>query len=359
MSKIAFVIDDVSHSGGTERVLSILANNFSKSNEVTVFSLGSKKPFFNFVPTIDIVLQKESKKVRINKLLHIARQITNSAYDVVIIISMGRLSFQLLPLMYFFKRLKRSQTKVISCDHVAFESFSKIKQLIKLKTYALSDVLCVLTEHDKNYISKKNANIKKIVVMRNISSFAENNYDYMDIFAQKKNCVLAVGRLTYQKNFEALIQIWANLPEHIRSAWELHIAGDGENKDTLRKLISELNVTSSVKLLGNVSNIKTEYLTASVLCMTSRYEGLPMVLIEAKDFAIPVISFDCPTGPAEIITDDGFLITKDDCYSFEEKLRLLLSNGQLREKLGHNAFTNRSMYGAPKILSEWITLINS
>lgn len=93
MSKIAFVIDDVSHSGGTERVLSILANNFSKSNEVTVFSLGSKKPFFNFVPTIDIVLQKESKKVRINKLLHIARQITNSAYDVVIIISMGRLSF--------------------------------------------------------------------------------------------------------------------------------------------------------------------------------------------------------------------------------------------------------------------------
>ncbi|MFS7529825.1 hypothetical protein [Klebsiella pneumoniae] len=155
MSKIAFVIDDVSHSGGTERVLSILANNFSKSNEVTVFSLGSKKPFFNFVPTIDIVLQKESKKVRINKLLHIARQITNSAYDVVIIISMGRLSFQLLPLMYFFKRLKRSQTKVISCDHVAFESFSKIKQLIKLKTYALSDVLCVLTEHDKNYISKK------------------------------------------------------------------------------------------------------------------------------------------------------------------------------------------------------------
>ncbi|HBR5127991.1 TPA: glycosyltransferase, partial [Klebsiella pneumoniae] len=329
------------------------------SNEVTVFSLGSKKPFFNFVPTIDIVLQKESKKVRINKLLHIARQITNSAYDVVIIISMGRLSFQLLPLMYFFKRLKRSQTKVISCDHVAFESFSKIKQLIKLKTYALSDVLCVLTEHDKNYISKKNANIKKIVVMRNISSFAENNYDYMDIFAQKKNCVLAVGRLTYQKNFEALIQIWANLPEHIRSAWELHIAGDGENKDTLRKLISELNVTSSVKLLGNVSNIKTEYLTASVLCMTSRYEGLPMVLIEAKDFAIPVISFDCPTGPAEIITDDGFLITKDDCYAFEEKLRLLLSNGQLREKLGHNAFTNRSMYGAPKILSEWITLINS
>ncbi|HBW2197946.1 TPA: glycosyltransferase family 4 protein, partial [Klebsiella pneumoniae] len=254
---------------------------------------------------------------------------------------------------------KRSQTKVISCDHVAFESFSKIKQLIKLKTYALSDVLCVLTEHDKNYISKKNANIKKIVVMRNISSFAENNYDYMDIFAQKKNCVLAVGRLTYQKNFEALIQIWANLPEHIRSAWELHIAGDGENKDTLRKLISELNVTSSVKLLGNVSNIKTEYLTASVLCMTSRYEGLPMVLIEAKDFAIPVISFDCPTGPAEIITDDGFLITKDDCYAFEEKLRLLLSNSQLREKLGHNAFTNRSMYGAPKILSEWITLINS
>ncbi|WP_434378362.1 glycosyltransferase [Klebsiella pneumoniae] len=80
--------------------------------------------------------------------------------------------------------------------------------------------------------------------------------------------------------------------------------------NTLRKLISELNVTSSVKLLGNVSNIKTEYLTASVLCMTSRYEGLPMVLIEAKDFAIPVISFDCPTGPAEIITDDGFFDNK-------------------------------------------------
>ncbi|MEG3100353.1 glycosyltransferase [Klebsiella pneumoniae] len=62
--------------------------------------------------------------------------------------------------------------------------------------------------------------------------------------------------------------------------------------------------------------------------------------MEAKIFAIPVISFDCPViGPAEIITDDGFLITKDDCYAFEEKLRLLLSNGQLREKLGHNAFT--------------------
>ncbi|VDA79070.1 GalNAc-alpha-(1-_4)-GalNAc-alpha-(1-_3)-diNAcBac-PP-undecaprenol alpha-1,4-N-acetyl-D-galactosaminyltransferase [Klebsiella pneumoniae] len=158
--------------------------------------------------------------------------------------------------------------------------------------------------------TRQKLHIKKMLISKDSCYakyilFAENNYDYMDILL-KKNCVLAVGRLTYQKNFEALIQIWANLPEHIRSAWELHIAGDGENKDTLRKLISELNVTSSVKLLGNVSNIKTEYLTASVLCMTSRYEGLPMVLIEAKDFAIPVISFDCPTGPAEIITDDGF-----------------------------------------------------
>jgi glycosyltransferase involved in cell wall biosynthesis len=169
--------------------------------------------------------------------------------------------------------------------------------------------------------------------------------------------VIAVGRYTYQKGFDMLIDAWKYVVLKNRE-WKLIIVGEGELRDELKAQINNANVQDYVKFLPATNNIQEIYRESSILVMSSRYEGFGMVLLEAHTMGVPTISFDCKCGPSEIINHgkDGFLIKEGDVQDMSEKLLLLMENDDLRKEFGNKAFKNAKRYSENLIMHKWVEL---
>lgn len=145
--------------------------------------------------------------------------------------------------------------------------------------------------------------------------------------------------------------------------WQWHIYGDGKAfyKNKIIDLIKENGIEKHVILQGNHSYIYDLYQDYSFYVMTSRYEGLPMVLLEAKAKKLPIVSFDINSGPSDIVRDgiDGFLIKPFDCNAMADKICELIENPELRQKFSDNANNNLGKFNKNKIVKQWCELINS
>lgn len=171
--------------------------------------------------------------------------------------------------------------------------------------------------------------------------------------------VLAVGRLSSEKNFGELIDIWASLGDKA-SNWQLDIVGGGYQQRMLEAKVAAYGLQDSVRLHPPTSTIVEKYQASSILAMTSRYEGFGMVLIEAMSCGLPVIAYDCPYGPREIIKDNqnGALIPMHDHALYAERLSTLMQDAELRLRLGQNARQSASDYAMPHIIQRWLDLFN-
>lgn len=169
--------------------------------------------------------------------------------------------------------------------------------------------------------------------------------------------ILAVGRLTKQKNFEELITIWHPLSRKYPD-WKLRIVGEGYLLDELQQMIRRLRLEQSVELLPPSRAIEGHYLQASIYTLSSLFEGFGMVLIEAMACGVPVVSYDCPTGPSEIVHDgiDGFLIPNGDRATFARRLEELIQDAGLRQRLGQGALSSSQRYRVDAIMAQWIAL---
>ena len=214
-----------------------------------------------------------------------------------------------------------------------------------------------LTEADKQIWEKKTIGKAEIIAISNPSPYAISDH----IPSQMNKTVLAVGRLTYQKGFDLLIQAWKlvkNEPHF--SEWKLNIVGDGEDKANLMKSIDVFNLGNSVTLFPFSYNINEFYLEASLYCMSSRFEGLPMVLIESQSFGLPIVSFNCDTGPSEILDHNksGFLCKPEDVSDLALKLKALMSLSE-QEYNGMVSYAKKSVskFALDKIADKWEEIV--
>lgn len=172
--------------------------------------------------------------------------------------------------------------------------------------------------------------------------------------------VLAVGRLSEQKGFDRLLEAWAMIaPRH--PGWTLDIAGSGPLEQQLRRQARRLHIDGSVRFLGAVADIRSLYLDSSILAMTSRYEGLPMALIEAQTCGLPIVAMDCKCGPRDVITDgtDGFITPEDNIPAFADRLSLLISNPTLLNNFGISAFQASGRFSENTVMRRWTELFTS
>lgn len=185
----------------------------------------------------------------------------------------------------------------------------------------------VLTEQDRN--SYPRLLRKKIRVIGNFVMDAKFKSNLMS----KK--VLSVGRLVHTKGFDILLDIWGDISKR-HSDWILQIVGSGEEKENLRKKIEELHLEENVQMIPTVKNIEDYYIDASIYVSAARLEPWGLVLAEAKSFGLPIVCFDCPHGPKNIVRDgmDGNLIALNDCNEMKEKILLLMDDLELRRKYG-------------------------
>lgn len=179
--------------------------------------------------------------------------------------------------------------------------------------------------------------------------------------AELINCnAIAVGRLSYQKGFDRLIEAW-KIVHKTQPDWHLSIFGDGELKKELLAQITALKLEDSIKILPPTLNIGEEYYKNSLLVLSSHYEGLPMVLLEGMAYGLPVVAFACKCGPKDIITNgkEGFLIEEGNVSTLAEGIIKLICDEKLRKRMGEAAYLKSQSYSEEIIMKKWQELFNS
>ena len=361
--KIVYCIQSLATAGGMERVLvnkaNYLADVFKEevviittdqkgylpfyaiSERIKCFDLGINyrdNPGNKLIPRLK---KKRLHRKRLEKLLMELRA------DIVISLFKKESDFlykirdgSKKVLEFHFSRFYRLQ------NTVGWRIMVK-KMLLKKDKYLASkyDKFVVLTEEDRRLWGKAD----NICVIHNACDF--KGEEYADWAAKR---VIAVGRLDYQKGYDRLIAIW----KQIRIAfpdWTLEIFGEGSEQEFLMRRIRESGLENVVKIHQPVSGIREEYCKSSVYVMTSRFDGMPMVLIEAMACGLPVVAYACQCGPREIIQDgrNGFLIEEGKEEAFIRKLSLLLQDRELRETMGREAADSTGRFSREKIMEQW------
>lgn len=224
--------------------------------------------------------------------------------------------------------------------------FSKAKYSYYNHVVRRAQQVVALTEEDAMAWRELNPNV--CVIPDFVHLNPTNRYcDY----ASKS--VIFVGRFSAQKDISTLLQIW-RIVHHRHPNWTLQIFGGyGEEQDVLLPQIEQMDI--NIVVHEPTPDIFNRYLENSILLMTSRYETFGLVLVEAMSCGLPVIAFDCPYGPANIITDgkDGFLIRNRDIQTYAERVCLLMDNEELRRTLGLAGIVSSRRYDLSVIMPLW------
>lgn len=357
MKKILFLTGNINNSGGTERVLSLIANNLvhhGYSIEIACIQRGDN-PYFEIDNDIIIhSLYKTSGRVlfRLPFLIFKLRNlIKKNKYDIVITVeTMG--VFISIPSLLGLK------TRHICWEHFNFNNDNGVKNRKLARHLAAKHCndIVTLTERDKEFwINGTNLQANITAIPNPLTFPIQNTHKY----PINSKILLAIGRPIHTKGYDRLLTIWKEIHYTIPE-WKLEIVGlNEEERNKLTKICIQLDISMSVNLVPPTKNISSFYEKAAIYCLTSRYEGFPMVLLETLAFGVPVISFDCDTGPAEILDDtDSILIKNDDSKKFSEELLKMIQSPDLRLKISKQAQKKSEKYAINHITQQWLNLID-
>ena len=211
------------------------------------------------------------------------------------------------------------------------------------------DKFVVLTHEDKTYWG----NPSNIEVIHNACTFAPSEQA-----ALTSKRAIAVGRLTPQKGFDMLIDAWQQVTTK-HPDWQLTIIGGGEEKETRERQIIGLGLQDTVQIYPPTQHIERELLDSALYILSSRYEGLPMILLEAMSCGLPAVSFACKCGPRDVIEDreTGLLISPGDVAALAEGICRLIEDEALRIRMGHRAAQDvQERFATERIMNQWEAL---
>lgn len=364
--KIYFFLGDLSSKGGIERVTVALANGLSKFYDVTIISLYSSNEFLPFMPDekVKVIYVNKSNEVSMysRKLSSLPGLIFDIKYIYKKIKEINRLNLRFskediliscdvkMSLMLYFLTIK-SCCKKIAIEHFEHDVGNPVLKKIRQYLYPQFNAVVSQTSEDRTkYLKWLPHNKHKIIP--NIVSVNDTPNTELPC---KEKVVIAVGRLTHQKGFDLLLQAWALSKTN---GWCLKIIGDGEDYSKLMSLIDELNIKNA-EIIGFQKNINLYYESSEIFVLSSRFEGLGMVLIEALSYGLACISFDCPAGPKSIISsDNGVLIPTGDIKKLSQAISLLIDDEIIRKELQEKAVYSIEKYKEKNVIAEWRELIN-
>lgn len=370
--RILYNIAGTYNSGGMERVLANKANWLvAHGYEVVILTTDQRgeSPYFSLdarIKCYDLAINYEENngKSFLNKLIHYPfkqwkhkRRMTVLLKELKpdIVISMFCNDASFIPsindsskkiLEIHFSRFKRLQYGRKGLWRLA----DRWRYKTDARVVSRFDKFVVLTHEDKEYWG----NLRNMCVIPNARTFEVSQPATL---GTKK--VIAVGRFNHQKGFERLIDAWAMVVREMPD-WTLHIVGDGELRTELQQQIDCLNLSVHVILGRAEKDMISVYKDASILAMSSYYEGLPMVLLEAQAIGLPIVSFDCKCGPKDVIEDgvDGFLVKEGNIEELAQKLLVLMQDANLRNQMGSAAYARSERYSEERVMKQWTELFD-
>lgn len=375
--KIVYCTPALYMAGGVERVLTLKANYFSEhfGYDITIIlTEGNDKPLFyplsdkvkvvnlnigfeelwscSFIKKVYVYIKKQYlfKKLLRLELMRIRPDIT---------ISLLRREINFLSTINDGSK-KIGELHVNRANYRNFEQgeanlfknlFAKFWMLNLVTNLKQLDKFIVLTEEDRNNWVELN----NIEVIPDPLTFPSSSCSSL---TEKR--VIAVGRYVYQKGFDLLLRSWS-IVEKKCPEWILTIIGQGERLP-YESLIDELRIDRArCKLLGPKDRIQDEYMSSSLFVMSSRFEGFGMVLIEAMSCGLPVVSFDCPCGPKDIVHDnvDGLLIENGNVIKLADAIIMMIQHPEKRKEMADNAIENVQLFRIDRIAEKWKSLFDA
>ncbi|MGB6084288.1 glycosyltransferase family 4 protein [Moheibacter sp.] len=352
---LLYITNGINGSGGLERVLSVKASMLAEEYgyEVSILCLNDTdlNPFYEFSPKIKL----SSISVNGNPISYflsykkgIQKFVNEFQPDVISVCDDGLKGF-------FLPKIIRTKAKWIYERHASIQLNTdnslkgRLLKNLMHKQVTKFDRFVVLTPGNIKEWGKEN-----VIAIPNPLSFGSSVENPL---SQKR--LIAVGSHSFNKGYDLLLEVWSKLEKEF-SDWRLDVFGKKDPQETYVKMAQEMNL-KNLRFHDPVRDIQKEYEGSSILVLPSRSEGFGMVLIEAMECGVPCVSFDCPSGPGDIISDgeDGYLIPELDTVEMEEKLKKLMKNETLRNAMGKKAKEKAEKYSASEIVQQWDELFNT
>lgn len=356
MKTIALVTIDLFKIGGTERVVCNLANLFAGTYKVVILSCyDERKMFYELDDRVEVrcLGLEEIPSSLTGKIGWYARFVRLlkakvRADQVDILLGTTHALNSMLPLVK-----GRSRMRIVGCEHIVYETVPRLYSAIRRVMYPWLDAVVVLTQAARAHYGYH----AKAVVIPNYAP----EVDEADCSPLTDMVALAIGRYDYGKSFERLIRIASLVKQQVGTGVQFRIVGEGEYKDKFLRLMQELDVTDVVTLVPPTKNVAQEYKHSSMYLMTSRSEALPMVLLEAKAYGLPIISFACQEGPVSLIRhrEDGYLVPDDDLQGFAQCVVELVRDEKKRTDMGAASRKSLAAFRKETVWEQWKTLFQS
>lgn len=377
--KILYVINKMTNLAGIERILTCKMNYLSEKSEYDVYLLTYEQPDqalsfkinerITYCPIIAPVPQREgltlwgwikayfsARKVFKRLFYHHIKDIrpdivicTGYAYPVLDII---------------IDTARQINTKTIVESHVKGDTVSMKKYIFNhtlaymfsfwdhyiLRKLKKADCIVTLTHEDKEFWKSYG---KRIEVIPNVLTITPKKV--MDYRTKR---VIAAGRYVHQKGFDMLLEAWHLIDKNL-SDWQLYIFGN-ENMKPYQHIVDKYDM-KNVHLMPATPEIVEEFSKSSIFVLSSRFEGFGLVLAEAMSCGLPCISFDCPYGPRDIITDgeDGILVENGNIEALAKAIERLMTDESLRRSMGEKAINNVARFDRNTIMNQWEQLFHS
>lgn len=355
--KIVFCMNTLA-SGGAERVCVELSNYFvAKGHDVSIL----------VKPNSGERIYQLDKKIKIKDLFFIRPSFKNILFYPLILCNFIKsikngikeekpdvvISFCTSMNAFTIPVANKLKIPIVVSEHTNHKNGGKLINFVRHNIYKQADIITVLTHYDAGYYKTF---LNNFVVMSNPIQV----YDSVNVDCERKNQILCVGNLdrNEQKRFDRAIEAFALIADKYPD-WNLLIAGSGD-KSFFEQMIEDKSLQGRVKLMGQVSNMKDLYLETSIFALSSKFEGLPMVLLEAMSLGCAPVSFDIVSGPNEVIVDgeSGFLVKDGDIDGFADKISLLIENEELRQQIACEAVKVSQDFSIEKIGNRWLLLLD-
>lgn len=370
---LVYCIDSIRGIGGIQHVTITKANalaNLENNSVWIIYADHSGQLYFPLSPKVHIVdlginYYEDDWKSRLNVLksiifkrrihrIRLAEQLRLIQPDIVI--SVGQSEKNILPRIRGAWAIVREfhftrDYRLLNAKGLFDKTLALAGNAVDCLSLRKYDRIVTLTQEDRD---KNWTGNTKVSVIPNPTTLHPERTAELD-----NKRVIAAGRLTPQKNFSSLIRSFSRLSERYPD-WTLDIYGEGSERGALLTEIAEAGLTNSIHLNGIAHNIEEELLSASVLALPSRFEGLPTIVLEALCCGLPVVAYACPCGPKDILQDRqiGYLVPTDDEEAFADRLGCLMKDSALRKRMGAAALERAKDYSIERIVSMWMTLFN-
>ncbi|MDD4689305.1 MAG: glycosyltransferase [Eubacteriales bacterium] len=352
--KILFVLPRMG-GGGAERVVSLIANSLSKNNSIHIFTLVGGESFYQLneeviYDSVNITVNRKNKLTTLwseatslyKSFVQIRNYIKKEKFDIVI-------SFLVeTDILVGLCKLFGLKFKHVCSERNDPTKRSGLQLKIITAIYKRATLFVCQSKMVASFYKEVPTEIKRVIS----NPVQPENLPQRNVV--NPNRIVAVGRLSTQKNFRMLINSFSNTANEFSEA-TLDIYGEGPQRETLQAQIDLLNLTGRITLCGARKDLQQCIADAQLFVMSSDYEGFPNALLEAIAIGIPVISTDFPTGIAKelIGKENGLVVPVDDEKSMTDGIRYMLSHKELLSDMGNANYQMAKRFYTENIIKMW------